>query len=320
MHTSSQDRPTSSLQSPNFSRRAFLALGSLLPLVGCGTAETPDEVTSTPTPVPDVIGAQLYTLRRLMPDDPQGTLKAVADIGFKSVETGRADLPKLKPICDDLGLAVPAAHFEYACITGDWTHYGAKPPRPGYNLEAALTEAKEAGVEWFNIPYIPQPERTGADLYPRMAENFNRAGEEAARMGIKIAYHHHAFEFEKFDGVAGFETLLQMMEPGKAFIEFDMYWASVAGEDPVQLIRKYPQHIKLLHLKDKKEGTPVMQGEGVPRDTFMELGNGVLDIPDVLRAANQIGVAHYFIEQDECPGNPLDSLRTSYNYLQELRG
>ena len=120
--------------------------------------------------------------------------------------------------------------------------------------------------------------------------------------------------------MAGFATLVQMMEPGKAFIEFDMYWASVAGEDPVLLIRQYPQHIKLLHLKDKKEGTPVMQGEGVPRDTFLELGNGVLDVPDVLRAANQVGVEHYFIEQDECPGDPLDSLRTSYNYQQELKG
>lgn len=303
-----------------FSRRSFLAAGALLPLAGCGERSAPEEAAPTPTPVPEVIGAQLYTLRTLLPEDPEGTLKAVAAIGFKSVETGRADIPKLVPICKDLGLAVPAAHFEYACITGDWTHYGGNPPRPGYNLEAALTEAKEAGIEWFNIPYIPQPERTGADLYPRMAENFNRAGEEAAKLGLRVAYHHHAFEFERYDGKPGFETMLELMEPGKAFIEFDMYWASVAGEDPVELIRKYPRHIKLLHLKDKKEGTPVMQSEAVPRDTFLELGNGVLDIPAVLRTTALVGVEHYFIEQDECPGNPLDSLRTSFEYLQGLKG
>jgi sugar phosphate isomerase/epimerase len=314
------DSTSSPSRSPRISRRALLAAGALLPLAGCGSSEGPDATEPASAPVPDVIGAQLYTVRRPMQQDTEGTLKALAGIGFKSVETGRADLPKVKPICNDLGMAVPAAHFEYACITGDWTHYGGNPPRPGYNLEAALTEAKEAGVEWFNIPYIPNPERTGADLYPRMAENFNKAGEEAAKMGIRVAYHHHAFEFEKFDGKPGFETLVEMMEPGKAFIEFDLYWASVAGEDPVLLLRKYPQHIKLLHLKDKKEGTPIMQGEGVPRDTFMELGKGVLDIPDALRAANQVGVEHYFIEQDETPGDPLESLRISFEYLQALKG
>lgn len=304
---------------PLFARRRFLAAGALLPLLSCGEAPRTEEAASA-APVPDPVGVQLYTLRRLLPEDAEGTLKAVAGIGYKSVESGRADLARLKPICDGLGLSMPAAHFEYACITGDWTHYGGKAPRPGFNLEAALTEAAEAGIKWFNIPYIPQPERTGADLYPRMAENFNKAGEAAAKLGIRVAYHHHAFEFEKYGGKSGFETMLEAMDPEKAFIEFDIYWASVAGEDPAALLRKYPRHIKLVHLKDKKEGTLVMQSEAVPRDTFLELGNGVLDLPEVLRAAHEAGVEHYFVEQDECPGNPLDSLRTSYAYLQKLKG
>ncbi len=306
-------------QSSAWSRRAFLAAGALLPLGGCAEKPAATETVAVPVPVPPVIGVQLYTLRRVMPNDPAGTLKTVSDIGFKSVESGRADLAKLKPICDDLGLAMPAAHFEYACLTGDWTHYGGNPPRPGYNLEAALTEAKEAGITWFNIPYIPQPERTGADLYPRMAENFNKAGEAAQKFGIRVAYHHHAFEFQRFEGGTGFDMMLAAMEPGKAFIEFDIYWASVAGEDPAALMRKYPLHMKLLHLKDKKEGTPVMQSEAVPRDTFYELGRGVLDLPEVLRAANDLGVEHYFIEQDECPGDPIESIRTSYAYLMRLK-
>lgn len=309
-----------SVQEAAWSRRGFLAASGLLALSGCGESSAPKQEAPTPTPVPEVVGAQLYTLRRLMPNDAAGTLKAVANIGFKSVEAGRADLATLKPLCAEVGLAMPAAHFEYACISGDWTHYGGKPPRPGYNLEAALTEAKEAGIAWFNIPYIMPKERTGADLFPRLAEHLNKAGEEAAKFGIRVAYHHHAFEFERFDGGTGFEMLLNAMEPGKSFIEFDIYWASVAGEDPVALLRKYPRHIKLLHLKDKKEGTPVMQSEAVPRDTFLELGNGVLDIPDVLRAANQLGVEQYFIEQDECPGDPLESLRTSFAYLTKLKG
>lgn len=63
-----------------------------------------------------------------------------------------------------------------------------------------------------------------------------------------------------------------------------------------------------------------MQSEAVPRDSFLELGQGVLDLPEVLRAAHDVGIEHYFVEQDECPGDPLESLRTSYAYLQGLKG
>jgi sugar phosphate isomerase/epimerase len=307
---------------PIVDRRRFLVAGSLLPLLSCGEAGQPKEVVEerVPIPVPEVLGIQSYTLRKVLPGDVQGTLRTVAEIGYKSVEGLRSNLPEIKPVCDDLHLSIPSVHFEYACLTGDWTHYGGKPPKPNYNLEAALADAQQAGVSWLTVPYIPQPERTGADLYRRLAEHLNAAGETASKFNVKVAYHHHAFEFERYRDKTGFEMLLEAMEPGKSFIELDIYWVSVAGEDPAAILRRYPQHIKLVHLKDKKQGTPVMQSEAVPRDSFLELGQGILDLPETLRACREIGVEHYFVEQDECPGNPLDSLRTSYAYIEDLRG
>ncbi len=312
--------PPTTPSHPSIARRSFLAAGALLPLLSCSEAPAPKEAAQVSAPVPDAVGIQSYTLRKVLPGNEEATLKAVAEIGYKSVEGLRNNLTAIKPVCANLGLTIPSAHFEYACLTGDWTHYGGKPPKPGYNLEAALTEAQQAGVTWLTVPYIPQPERTGADLYPRMAEYLNKAGEAAAKFNVKVAYHHHAFEFERYGDKTGFEILLDAMEPGKSFIELDIYWVSVAGEDPAAILRKYARHIKLVHLKDKKQGTPVMQSEAVPRDSFLEVGRGVLALPEVLRAAKEVGVEHYFVEQDECPGDPLDSLRTSYAYLQMLRG
>ncbi len=75
----------------------------------------------------------------------------------------------------------------------------------------------------------------------------------------------------------------------------------------------------LLHLKDKAKGTaPETQESKVPPTTFKPLGSGGVDIPAVLAAASAAGVKHYFVEQDQSEGDPLDALRTSFRYLQGL--
>jgi len=61
-----------------------------------------------------------------------------------------------------------------------------------------------------------------------------------------------------------------------------------------------------------------MFNESVPKTAFKEVGHGVIDWVKVLRAAKAAGVAEYFVEQDQTPGDPLDSLRQSYEYLSKL--
>ena len=75
----------------------------------------------------------------------------------------------------------------------------------------------------------------------------------------------------------------------------------------------------LLHLKDKAPGTPVMFKESVDRGAFKEVGSGTIDWPAVLRAAASAGVQHYFVEQDQTPGDPVESLRQSFGYLSKLQ-
>ena len=73
-----------------------------------------------------------------------------------------------------------------------------------------------------------------------------------------------------------------------------------------------------MHLKDKAQGTPVMYKESVPASTYKEVGHGVIDWPAVLRAAESAGVQHYFVEQDQTPGDPVESLRQSFAYISKL--
>ena len=302
------------------SRRGFLAsAGALLPLSGCAPAPDAAELSVPKAPVPDAIGAQLYTVRSLLPDKADETLKSIADMGYKEVEIGRADLARLLPLCKKYGLSVPSGHFEYACLTNDWANYGGKAPRAGYNLKTALSEAKAAGLEYVVIPYIHPKERAGMGMFVRLARQLNDAGEAAAKMGLKVAYHNHAFEFTKYGKFTGFEILLENLDPEKAFIEFDIFWAKVAGNDPAALMRKYPRHIKLVHLKDMRLHTPEARNEDVAPESFEPLGEGVIDLQDVMETVNRIGVAHCFVEQDQSSGNPLDGLKKSYDYLQAMK-
>lgn len=97
------------------------------------------------------------------------------------------------------------------------------------------------------------------------------------------------------------------------------FWVSVAGFDPATFIREHKDRIKLLHLKDKKEGTPqTYKAVTMPRDSFQPIGAGVLDFREILKAAVEANVVYGFVEQDESP-NPMADIRQSIDYLRKLK-
>jgi sugar phosphate isomerase/epimerase len=115
------------------------------------------------------------------------------------------------------------------------------------------------------------------------------------------------------------ETLLSRTDKALVGWEMDIFWVSVGGHNPIDLLREHTGRVPLLHLKNKAEGMAVQYHESVPRTVFREVGNGVLDIPAILHAASAAGVRHYFVEQDQTAGDPVESLRQSYEYLKKLK-
>jgi sugar phosphate isomerase/epimerase len=161
--------------------------------------------------------------------------------------------------------------------------------------------------------------RHGEDTFKELADTLNRVGGECKKAGMKLCYHNHAFEFQPYGSRFGLEIMMDALDKSVAGLEMDAFWVSVGGHDPVELLKKYSGHVDLIHLKDKAEGTPTQFNEGVPRTAFKEVGSGILDWPKILKAAHAAGVKHYFVEQDQTPGNPVDSLRASYKCLHELK-
>jgi sugar phosphate isomerase/epimerase len=254
------------------------------------------------------LGVQLYTVRTVLPQKPKETLKAIRDIGYQEVEATYAGLDALWPVLQASGLKPVSIHLDSKLVTQGNID----------DLSPIFDKLKQRGFQYAVFPYLPEPERGGIDVIKGISEKFNRAGEKCRAAGMSFCYHNHAFEFATEKGATLFQVMLDNTDKKLVAYEVDVFWVSVAGLDPVEMIQKLSDRVLLLHLKDKAEGTPVMYKESVPRTAFKEVGNGVVDWPKVLRAAAVAKVAHYFVEQDQTPGDPVDSLRQSFGYLSKL--
>ena len=184
-------------------------------------------------------------------------------------------------------------------------------------MDAALAKSQDHGFKYAVVPYIPPKDRGGVDMFKRLADTLNTSGEKAKAHGLKLCYHNHAFEYRPFDGKTGLEFFFVFLFLGLVWLELDDFWATVGGHNPVELLKTFSGRIALVHLKDKaKEFTRTQYNESVPKTTFKEVGSGSIDIPAVLKAADAAGVEHYFVEQDQTPGDPIASLRKSFDYLK----
>jgi sugar phosphate isomerase/epimerase len=186
-------------------------------------------------------------------------------------------------------------------------------------LARAIDQAKKWGFAYAVFPYLPPAERGGLDKIRVLTDKLNRAGEKCRAVGLGFCYHNHAFEFEPMEGTTGFQVMMDRLDKNLCGFELDCFWVSVAGHDPAELLGKLSGRVPLAHLKDKAPGTPVMFKESVDRGAFKEVGKGTIDWPAVLRAAASAGVQHYFVEQDQTPGDPVESLRQSFGYLSKLQ-
>lgn len=244
----------------------------------------------------DQIALQLYTVRQLAAVDLAGTLQAVAKAGFRSVEI--AGLPDEAPAeirrrLDDAGLVAVAAHV------------GIDRLRGGASNVADRLDALGCGR--LIVPGLPEDERRTVDGVVRFATDLNGFVGRLHDRGIRVGYHNHAFEFAPLDGATVWDVLLSELAP-KVEIELDVYWASVGGRDPVDLIEQAGDRVRLLHMKDRAPGPE-------PRDA--PAGEGMLDMPAIVDAGRRVGVEWYVAEQDE-PNDALADVATAYRNLASM--
>jgi sugar phosphate isomerase/epimerase len=257
------------------------------------------------------IGIQLYTLRNEINNDVAGTMKAVADAGYKQVE------PYGFPNADDMireakanGMAVNSSH-----INTDGILF---PERKGVQPFGELVEkANEMGLTHLVVPYLGTEWRDSADKYKTVAERCNVAAEKAKAAGIQLAYHNHSFEFKPLDRErCGYDIFMEEFSEDMKF-EIDVFWVAVADQNINFLIRQLSGRVTQLHLKDLDRSVSPPVYDSIPEEAFKELGNGVIDMEPIIEEAAEAGVAHCHVEQDHSP-HPIKSVQQSMAYLKTL--
>ena len=244
------------------------------------------------------VGIQLYSVRKEMLADPVGTLKALAKIGYKELESARSEKgnyyglqPKeIKKIAGDLGMTVRSGHVH---VDNDF--------------KRSIDSAAEAGQSYLVCSSLPSNGQT-VDNYKKVAEIFTKAAEDCKKSKLIFGYHNHEYEFEKENGQVLYDVLLDNTDPKLVTMELDLGWVIISGNDPLAYFNKYPGRFPLWHLKDmdgaKKEST--------------EFGKGDVNILDMLRNVDKSGVKHIFVEQEEYASTALESMKYDFEYLMKL--
>ena len=252
------------------------------------------------------VGLQLYSLREQFKKDVAQTLDQVRAFGITNVElagTYGVAPGKFKAQLDARGIKAISGHFSYEQCRDD--------------IEGVARDAKLLGLEYAGCAWIPHKDPFDEKTCREAAAVFNRAGEALAKHGIKFFYHTHGYEFLPYRDGTLFDLLMAETNPEFVRIEMDVYWIVHPGQDPVKLLEKYGKRFELMHVKDMKRGTPGGFTGQSDVTNNVPLGEGIIDLPGVFRAAKKAGVKWYFIE-DESPAS-VEQIPQSLRYLENLK-
>lgn len=317
------------------SRKEFISLSvasSLaVPLIGlslsckgnvkkAGAAVTPEEASGKYI---DDIGFQVFTLRDLLIDNKESLFQSLAGVGIKNIEFfDPATLNDYVPVVRDNGMSPFAVHFMPGYISGNWetARQMGMPPPENYYFENILEDCNNNGVKYAGIAIMLQEERETLDHYKRFAEEVNKKAEQSKAAGIQLYYHNHNFEFEPIQETTPYEEMLKIFDPGLVKLEIDVFWMTVAGQNPLVWLDKVGDRLLFLHMKDLKQGSELgVYDFNIPEDSYVELGTGMLDWETILTKTREMGVRYAFIDQDSTQmEDKIESVRTNVEYIRSL--
>lgn len=239
-----------------------------------------------------------------------GNLKTLADLGYKAMEGGDELIEEGKDSIkrfNDLGLEILTISADIADLAaGNYKKYIDKAHALGSSMSTVFCSSVNASF----FGKEPNYDEVMADY-----QTLERAAEQFEKEGIVLSYHNHYQDFlVEFNQVKAFDLML--MNTGKLKIELDVGWALNGGEEPAALINRIAPRLSAIHVKDYLKGEKRAEGGYSP--VFTTAGNGLLDLPSILEAAQKADLAFAVVEQDELHNlSAMESLTASYLNLKE---
>lgn len=234
---------------------------------------------------------QLYTLRNAVQEDLAGTIRRVAEIGFTQVEPYNfvAMAKELGAALKENGLTAPSGHA----------------PLLSQDQDGIFAAAKELGITTVIDPFIPAERWQSAEDIQETAAQLNAAAKKGAGYGIRVGYHNHQWELEStIEGRTALEYFADLLDP-ELVLEVDTYWVAVGGQDPVDILTRLGDRVKLIHIKDGPLTTDTKAQQPA--------GQGKLPVLDVIAAAKSLEVG--VVEFDDYAGDIFEGINESLSFL-----
>lgn len=245
----------------------------------------------------DRLGLQLYTVRNALAKDIEGTIAAIAKAGITELEFFNPfgkDVAWWTTLLKQHGLTAPSSHEALPKSDNEW--------------EPIFHRAHGMGHKLIVVPYVGDEYRGSKANWQRLAERLNVGAQKAGAAGLEFAYHNHDFEFAPVDGTNGFEVLTTQTDANAVKLELDLYWTVKAGHDPLAIMKRWPNRIVAVHVKDAGPA---------PERTMLEVGAGTIDFKTIITTGRAQGLRHWFIEHDN-PADPIASVTASAAALKRL--
>lgn len=258
------------------------------------------------------MGLQLFTIRDAMKNDPIGSLKTVASLGYQDLEIYGYDVDKgtyygykasdFKTILDDLGLSASSGHYGFS------DYFDKSEDQLKQYVDQCIEGSHALGKSYITWPWLAPEQRT-IEKFKLLTDKLNRIGEQVNDSGLGFAYHNHGFEFIDHNGKNGYDIILSETDPNFVKLQLDLYWVKHSSKlSPKELIAKQPNRFVMWHIKDMDK---------VSRD-YSELGNGSIDYKTMLANIDQSGLQFYYLEQGgNFAVNSMQSITDSATYFKK---
>jgi len=246
------------------------------------------------------VAAQLYTCRDLLttPSDIAATLRRIRQIGYTAVQVsgmGPISEEDLNKILADEGLVCCATHEGSDTILD--------------HPQKVIERLKKLRCTYTAYPYPAGVDFTSRESIAGLIRKLDAAGKLLAEAGITLCYHNHNHEFRRLDGKTILEHIYDGTDPAYLQGEPDTFWVHYGGGENVEWCGKLAGRLPLIHLKDYMTNSQ-------NQHAFCEIGSGNLNFKKIIAAAEKSGCQWFIVEQDTCPGDPVDSLAQSFDYIK----
>ncbi len=254
------------------------------------------------------IGLQLYSLRNQFKEDVPGTFAKIKDWKIKLIEGGGTyglSMEEYKKLLKQNNLKMVS-------VGADFNDLDKNPQK-------VVDNAKAFGAKYVMCAWVPhkQGDFTMQEIN-KAIDVFNASGKLLAENGIKLCYHPHGYEFRPYEDGTMFDYMVKNTDPRYLNFEMDVFWVKHPGQDPVALLKKYPERFLMMHLKDRAPGTPGNQEGHAPDETNVVLGQGDVGIAEIMKTASKISNIKYYFIEDESP-TPTTQIPMSLQFLKSIK-